>query len=84
MEPEANERESGMSGVSGEFFRATGSGYGVGQNDDGRAKYLKKHRALCNGYMCEERECEAGQKWRSTRSEAKWQRIDQKPTEETT
>jgi len=66
--------------VSPEFWRATTRGYGVGQNDSGRERYLRKHRSLCAGYMCEERECEAGRKWRSTRPEAKWRAIDGEQT----
>src|SRR2546425_10158291 len=69
----------------GEIFRAMGTGYGRGQNDNRRAKYLAKHRAWCSdGVYCEERECEPGKAWRSTMEGEKWRAIDAVPEEQRT
>lgn len=67
----------------GAFFRALGEGYGSksGPQED---KALRKHLAWCNGVNCEEPRCEVGKKWRSTRPEAKWAKIDGREHEQPT
>jgi hypothetical protein len=64
-----------MSGVSPEFWRATGPGYGVQTNASDRDK--RQHLALCDGTYCERAFCERGKAWRATQPGAKWKAIDE-------
>jgi hypothetical protein len=67
-----------MSGVSPEFWRATGPGYGV-QSSNYQDRALRKHLLWCDGIYCEQAKCEKGKAWRKTQPGAKWRAIDNEP-----
>lgn len=71
-------------GWSDSLTRALGEGFGLNAGTGREEREQRKHRALCNGYMCERAWCERGQQWRATQPGEKWRKIDGRAIDATT